>query len=255
MQLIGGTDGAMWLVSRGFDSMVGAVAYDGERWLAPVDTGITATGAASPDGSVWMFGLDLDRDEKVVLYRLEDGVLTPQPAPEGGFECVYCGAYDVDADGTFWRYAKGVIHRFDGVTWTVFQSDPTDLAGTTDESAWQLGVDGSHWIIGRSEDGPTPWSVARIRPDGVTRMPLGAGTEDADEIQGRVRAMTGDANGRLWLEVDGYGLVCIDVDTRTVTEYGTETLPSLEFSDLDAAPDGSVWVATDAGITRIVTGG
>jgi len=78
--------------------------------------------------------------------------------------------------------------------------------------------------------------------DSRVAYPLDAGT-----------AFAGGADGRLWLAIESVGLSSIDVDTGTVTQYGLDDgLPTLELLDIAAHPDGTIWVATAAGITRIV---
>ena len=49
------------------------------------------------------------------------------------------------------------------------------------------------------------------------------------------------------------GVFSVDVVTGAVIEYGlADGLPTLELLDIAAHPDGTLWVATAAGVSRIV---
>lgn len=248
MDISGGPDGSLWVVNTGFDSTGDIYLYNGVEWLSPTNDRSLATGDAALDGSLWTIGLPASGD--IGLYRVEGQTVTLQPDPDGGIGCVLCVDYDVDADGLLWMYS-GTISSFDGAAWTTLEGEYPELDGIgTDstEGRWALGADGTHWVLRRTAEGV---EIVRITGGEVTTMPV-ADSRVAYPLDAGT-AFAGGADGRLWLAIESVGLSSIDVDTGTVTQYGLDDgLPTLELLDIAAHPDGTIWVATAAGITRIV---
>ena len=106
--------------------------------------------------------------------------------------------------------------------------------------------DGSRWL-------GTGGGLVRWRPDGS------ASRIGADDLPaGRVRSLTVDSQGRVWLGVYGCVSVCTGAVARveandSVRPFYAQTggLPSPDVREVLAGPDGALWVATTEGLTRI----
>jgi len=251
-------------------------------------------GEAAPDGSLWsisMAGATVDDNDEVVgigVVRIDDEGIEPQPLPDGGIPCGFCVEYGFDADGTLWMASEHGLFGFDGDVWTPATAELPELDGfgfAIGEGRWVLGADGSHWYLSQGDlradgDGGDTYHLTRYDGDEVVTVPLTLEdavidraciaeqfdvevetiTDDAiAQFDGRLsvgfKGLAGDREGDAWIALECSGLYRIDVVTGAATRFGLEEgLPSLSFRAVTAHPDGSVWVATNAGLARIEPG-
>ena len=278
MDVEGGPDASLWLISMAFDSVAGVYLYSGDTWAVRAGEALdVVTGAASPDGSLWTLALATGGPEAdaIRLLRLADDVVEEQPLPAGGVDCILCVGYAVDRDDVLWMASAAGVAGFDGETWTQLPGTAGGPIAGLDQGArlWALGVDGNHWFLGDDGSGGValtrvaagesttlPLDVSSVEVDAACLADLGTMTPadvapDAHSLAIGVRGIAGDAAGRFWLAVECVGLFRIDVDSGVTTPWSVEDgLPSLHFRSVAAHPDGSIWVATSDGITHIVPG-
>jgi len=293
MDAAGGPDETLWLANTGFGSIGDIYHYDGSLWSSPVTHEASLMrGAAAPDGSLWsisMAGVTVDDDDQVIgigLMRVDDEGLEPQPLPDGGIPCGFCVEYGFDADGTLWMASEHGLFGFDGEVWTPATAELRELDGVgfaIGEGLWALGADGSHWYLSQGNltaDGDDTYHLTRYDGDEMVTAPLTLEdpvidracvaeqfdvdvetvTDDAvAQFDGKLswgfQGLAGDREGDAWIALECSGVYRIDVATGAATRFGLEEgLPSLDLRAITAHPDGSVWVATNAGLARIAPG-
>ena len=237
-----GPDGRLWtLVSRGLR------VFEGGTWNNPGEYGFNVdleTLAVQDDGTVWFLGRDsLGKD-----YL---GWVPPGGEPDGsGGADVYDGsvvpwALVASSDGAAWLMGRregsldtDVFLRFDGTTWEVFPAPEGIKLGMG--SPFDVGPGGALWTAGDAY-GPHE-SLARLDDEGWTIFTEADGVEPW---------------GRAWLHPQGprqdrSRWQCVgERHDRTSTcdglarfdgETWTSFLSGRCVSDLDFAPDGSLWV-------------
>jgi hypothetical protein len=188
-----------------------------------------------------------------------------------------------DRDGSLWEYGSGRLLHLSlsaGIsrTWTFADDASFDASGVvaaTGGGVWLFGQAWLRWFDGvrfrdvvatppASEgiidvaEGPDRSLWAATWPTGLWRWD-GEAWGRADEclvVPGwspqAVQQIAVDADGTVW--VAGEGVVALArFDGTTWWRYGEMDSPSLRgrVSSLEPAPDGSVWVGTDQGLTRI----
>jgi hypothetical protein len=89
--------------------------------------------------------------------------------------------------------------------------------------------------------------LAAIGPDGAFLAQFGASLRKEDFVY----SLVADRRGRLWVGTLGGGLRRIDGDQQTVHLTHRDGLPSNLIVALAVGPNREVWVATEAGVTRI----
>ena len=134
-----------------------------------------------------------------------------------------------DADGTLWLgHSKGAVMYRDGVFRTAFGSAVT--AGQR-VYAFAQAPDGSVWSA--TENGLVHWDkgIARLyqRADGLPTN--------------RLRSLTFDRAGTLWIGTSGGGLVSFAAGQFNVLNPANG-FPNLQVRFVLADPDGSIWAAT-----------
>lgn len=270
--------GALWVASD-----AGLAWFDDERWqFLPSVPDANGRAVAvndlsrmlfSPDGSLWLQAPDH-------VLRHDGREWTKLDARDGsGFEAV--SDVLVARDGMTWLGTLEGIQRFDGSSWRLFTTDE----GLPDNHVRSLaeGVDGSIWAATRSgvvryHDGE--WrsfsSAHGVPPAGVEKLAvtgdgsvwaLGTGPS-LSRYDGTAWAgvalpqgatpseLLPDRSGGLWIADPGDGAWLL---ARYAEGKWTRFLPNGEFPetrllDLGVAPDGAVWVITDAGLRRHVEG-
>jgi hypothetical protein len=242
--------GDLWAVEDGGR----VVALEGEVWTdrsAGVGTPAGSIGVTA-DGSVWRIGRSGDGPASV-LSLVDD---TWRTWPSDGLDAMLGhgqARYTLASttDGRVWLGVDGGAHAgglayLDGDVWRSAGSPIAD--GPLQVLAMVTGRQGDLWAIAdvnpRTRTRPGSYVLLRHLDDTWTSY----GPEQG-MIQDRARGWTGwspvspaamviDDAGRVWLSVEGTGLVVFDgsVFQRVVAPGLGRAL------DLDVAPDGSVWV-------------
>ncbi len=240
-----GPDGRLWtLVSRGLR------VFEGGTWNNPGEYGFNVdleTLAVQDDGTAWFLGRDsLGKD-----YL---GWVPPGGEPDGsGGTDVYDGsivpwALVVSSDGAAWLMGRregsldtDAFLRFDGTAWEVFPAPEGIELGLG--SPFDVGPGGALWTagdaLGRHE------SLARLDDEGWTifteadgvepwgQQPLGYVPTDLVKIA---------PDGSAWVNATDAVTPTCDGLARFDGETWTSFLSGRCVSDLDFAPDGSLWV-------------
>jgi len=135
-------------------------------------------------------------------------------------------------DGYLWLATQHGLVRFDGIRFQTFTTENTPAL--KDNRITCLTIDRPNTFCLR-----TRANVLRYDHGVFTSLGLENVTRDRN-----VYAMAADAGGNLWLAVSGVGLIRFK-DGRT--EIFTNDLPSLNFLQLLAAPDGRLWYVSANG--------
>ena len=186
-------------------------------------------------------------------------ILSPPTAVTGE-----CTTYDLDdittsrplaaQDGSVWLGLRDGAVRYDGARWAKYTS-MDGLMGGQVVSIVQ-GDDGTLWFAGShlGQPGVTSYNGTVWRVHAASEELLGRRVGGASAI---------DRNGRLWLTTEltsrraavrdstkgGFGVVCFDGESwqRYRVQDG---LAHNRVYDVAAAPDGSLWFATQGGVSR-----
>ncbi|MEA2023929.1 MAG: hypothetical protein U9N79_06515, partial [Actinomycetota bacterium] len=179
--------------------------------------------ALAPDAAIWGATgggvVRWDAGASIpVVYGEQDGL----PAA-GVYQIV------VAADGTVWATGDGWLAYYDG-TW-----NPVEAHAEMWVQGMAADTMGGVWLIGRYDN-----RVLHINRDGIEQISLPESWDSFDDI-------AVDTAGRLWM-VSGDGDDGVVVyDGSSWREYTTaDGLPGHVMSDVDVAPDGTVWIATHA---------
>jgi ligand-binding sensor domain-containing protein len=165
-----------------------------------------------------------------------------EPYPWAGNEPMY--SVFEDANGIFWMGGNGV-GRWDSATgqftgfWN-WQNSNLDTSGhyaiTKRSGTIWVGSGGSgvYWFDGNN------WNHVTLSPGGYSYSP------------NNVRSMTVDTNNNLWVASE-YGLRKFEAGNNTTfTLYDTSNTPltSAGMTDVEADPNGGIWVGTYEGFAR-----
>ncbi len=142
-------------------------------------------------------------------------------------------------DGYLWAGTELGLARYDGLRFTVFDTETTPQIGANEITALLADRDGSLWI------GSNGGGITRYQHGVFRRFTTHDGlTSDV------IRALYQDAQGTLWIGTDGGGL-----NTYRKGKFGAITskdgLPNDAVFSISGARDGSLWVGTHAGLARI----
>jgi signal transduction histidine kinase/ligand-binding sensor domain-containing protein len=181
------------------------------------------------EGSLWV-GTDTDG-----VHQLRDGLFTPLTTQDGLSDDLVMPILEA-RDGAVWIGTARGLNRLRAGRLQTFGA----REGLSDEGVFSLAEDatGRVWVGG--ERGPLTWfDGARFRPFAVPGLPASLG---------RVTALFAGTDGTLWVGTDVDGLY--RVAGGAATHYTRATgLSDEHVSTVHERPDGSVWIATDQGIT------
>jgi signal transduction histidine kinase/ligand-binding sensor domain-containing protein len=181
------------------------------------------------EGSLWV-GTDTDG-----VHQLRDGLFTPVTAQDGLSDDLVMPIQEA-RDGTVWiGTARGLNRLREGRIETY-----PPLDGLPDESVFALAEDdrGRLWI-GASRGPVTYFDGQRRRAFSAAGLPA---------QMGRVTALLPARDGTLWVGTDVGGLY--RVRDQAATHFTRDNgLSDNHVARLHERPDGSVWIATDRGIT------
>ncbi len=179
--------------------------------------------ALAPDGAIWVatWGgvVRWDTGASVpVVYGEEDGL------PAAGVYQIF-----VTADGTVWAFGDGWVAYYDG-TWQGVEAHTEmwfdAIAADTMGGVWVIEIDDNRLL--------------HIDRNGTEQISLPERWDSFSDI-------AVDDAGRVWM-VSGDGDDGVVVyDGSSWREYTTaDGLPGHVLSDVDVAPDGTVWISTEA---------
>ena len=235
-----GPDGRLWtLVSGGIRVFEGGTWGDPSQFYSKKDF---QTLAVQDDGTVWLLG----SDDLMWLH--------PGGEPDGsGWADVYDGwvmnwGLVVSSDGAAWLGGRregsletDVFLRFDGTTWKVFPAPEGMKMGMG--SPFDVGPGGALWTAGDAL-GPHE-SLARLDDEGWTIFTGADGVEPwGEQPRGYVPTdlVKIAPDGSAWVNATDDATRTCDGLARFDGETWTSFLSGRCVSDLDFAPDGSLWV-------------
>ncbi|MFN8473695.1 MAG: two-component regulator propeller domain-containing protein [Anaerolineae bacterium] len=145
------------------------------------------------------------------------------------------------------------VHAYDGTTWRDYDSTTTPAMPADLIDAVMVTGAGVRWF-------GTSGGAARWRPDGAPQV-MGADKLPAK----RVRALSADVIGRMWLaaysctttcaggvaRVDDRGTADVSDDIWLTIAPSAGKLPSSDVRAVLSTPDGATWFATAIGIARL----
>lgn len=183
----------------------------------------------------------------------------PLPIPERithrqGLPQAFVPSILQDRQGFIWSATRDGLCRYDGQQVKVFQPDPDGRPSLSFTGLEQLILDprGQIWIVSERGD------IDRFDPHletfvNLSRQPAFRRLVGGRSLTYRLRI---DRQDRLWLMVPGQGLICWHLKTNQGQWFRHEpaqaaSLSSNEVTDLFAADDGMIWLATTAGLDRL----
>lgn len=205
-----------------------AVATMGTRQGLSADTVLTAL--ADRNGSVWLgtvAGLNQWRDGRITRWSIPD-------APDrAGVASLF-----QDSRGRLWVSSQGGLVYFEGG-----RSKAVSVAPKGYVHAMAEDRDGNLWVSNQER------GLLRLRPGlGVESFPWRMfGTSPA-------RALAADPDGGVWLGFVNGGIAHV-ANGRVEARYTTaDGLGAGQISHLRFASDGTLWAATDGGLSRLKKG-
>jgi hypothetical protein len=235
------TDG-VWVVRplHGLDLHDLATGLDGDAWVVAEDAG----GDGRQGRAVLRLARKLDGEDP---YQRLDGWAALTDA-DGWPESI-----EVAADGSIWLLGLGWhdrwLLRYDGQGWNVVDA-PTSILRGSELRDLVAGPDGSLWLVGTRwpNEGPQPGpALARLDRSGWTTF----GDLDAGFGWGQ---MVGVFFGSHLLDVAPDGALWPNISTDLFAHAGVARFDGVTWQrfldgrtvhDLDAGPDGSVWVRAE----------
>ena len=162
-----------------------------------------------------------------------------------------------DARGFLWIGTQDGLNRWDGYEIEVFKRDPDDPASLLDNFVVGLrqDSDGRFWVFHSAGQGvtlldPLRRTFRRLVHDPQDPWSLAPGARFYNP-----RALYEDSRGRVWLGTIGAGINLIDKETLAVKRLlpdgeDPESLAHVEINHIFEAEDGTLWIATDAGLQK-----
>jgi sugar lactone lactonase YvrE len=179
--------------------------------------------ALAPDGAIWAA-------TRSGVVRWDTGASIPVVyGEEDGLPAAAVDQIVVAADGTVWAFGDGWVAYYDG-TWQLVETHSDmwfdALAADTTGGVWVIGIDDNRFL--------------HINRDGTEQISIPESWDSFD-------AIAVDDADRLWM-VSGDGDDGVVVyNGSSWREYTTaDGLPGHVLSDVDVAPDGTVWISTEA---------
>ena len=235
-------EGNHWFMS----GIAGVVRFDGVHWAPIVDSSgapLSAWAAVQdPHGSLW-FATTPGAQEGGILRHNPDSSETWKrytvASTGGGLPSDY--VYEVAADprGFIWALTAEGAARFDGVVWRTLME-----TGSTPKISLYVARNGDVWI------GASRSRYSLFHYDGVTIdsiAPLGA----ASALDPAIQAISEDANGRIWVGTDRFGVLRLDPSGWTQFSV-SEGLPGSGVRAVLGDREGGIWVSVlDNGCTDV----
>ncbi len=271
--LAAGPDGTAWYLGAGLWE------FDGEVWTTVHEcdsmTCADIPGSAldvGGDGVLWSAHFEtLLRRDGDAWTEIEPPANTDMFVPWTGFDSPRFG-YEVDGDGVVWVFTVDGVASYDGEWHNHPVPSGTHYGGQGLNGAawWILGADGvsTTMTLGYTDftenGGPIVTSISTFdeegwaSSDGLFELASGqAPPTSGPDIhlatsRGRHLFVSAAVCCDPWSNILG-GLIWTDMDAGTTQTLTVEDgLPSDKIQALTGSPDGSVWIATDAGIARFV---
>jgi signal transduction histidine kinase/ligand-binding sensor domain-containing protein/CheY-like chemotaxis protein len=246
-----------WGTDRGFAQRAYSLAQtpDGYLWIATLNglfrfDGVrftlfdTTSGALKQDYS-WVLFVDRAGTLWIGTYgggltRYKDGVFTTYDRDDG-LSHPMVRAITQSRDGSLWIGTNAGLNRFQNGRFTVY----TTREGLSSDYIRALYADrtGALWI-------GTANGLNRLVDGRVSRHPL----VDADRGHEKpVYAITGSADGSLWVGTFGNGVYRLN--DGTTTRFGAaQGLPSEFVQALQEDHDGNLWIGAQSGLIRLAGG-
>ncbi|HEY2902354.1 MAG TPA: hypothetical protein VGL59_17360 [Polyangia bacterium] len=216
-----GADGRVWFLHQDTGpSALGTVTTDGSKFSL-YKVNVTNIGPIAinlgPDGNVWY------TKQQGIGKMLPSGMFTEYGAPQGA----QTGGICKGPDGNMW-FTEPDVDRIGNITMTGQTKDyPLPGKGRTPNDI-ALGADGNLWVTEKTGN-----NIARVTPAGVvTEFAIPAAASNP-------QAITAGPDGNLWFtEHDTHNLGRI-TPAGTITEFG---IPSgARPYRITAGPDGNLW--------------
>ncbi|MGH8033336.1 MAG: ATP-binding protein [Luteimonas sp.] len=154
-----------------------------------------------------------------------------------------------DHHGYLWIGTSDGLARFDGIGYRIWRREQ----GLRDNYVWAVHVDAQDrlWVgtlgagLAMLDRARGTWRYYDTRNSPVM-------------LSNGVWTVTSTPDGTVWFGTDGAGLYRLAADgtmTRFIPEPGNpRSLPDLNVTNVDVAPDGTLWVTTINGVARWVAG-
>lgn len=136
------------------------------------------------------------------------------------------------------------LHTFIDIGGSMASGDFRGLYVTPSGNVW-IGADHRHGLVRYGDEGGQFW--ARIDPE-VDAFPPGVALDP--DGHDWVMAIVGDGAGGVWFGSFGNGLAHLSASGTWSYLTAADGLPDNRVMDLALDPDGSLWIATDAGVIR-----
>jgi signal transduction histidine kinase/ligand-binding sensor domain-containing protein/CheY-like chemotaxis protein len=266
------TGGRLWIGTR-----VGVLTFAAGRFEAHDEPGLRdgyiRAIASGPDGHVWI-------GTEHALFEIA-GTSVRAYGREQGFDDTAIRALQIGSNGTVWAATnvgglyRRVADRFEkvavagdsptGGTRAMFEDEDGALWLGTEDGRLLSGRDG-HFepYPGAQNLGAAVSAILRDRDNNLWVATTGAGAmrlgidapawlDMRDRTSNDVRALLEDPEGSLWIGTFGAGLERLH--TGKFIPYGPpEGLPGSLAWSVAPSRDGSLWLATDAGVTHYADG-
>jgi diguanylate cyclase (GGDEF)-like protein len=172
---------------------------------------------------------------------------------DDGISSEFVHAIAQDELGYIWFATQSGLNRYDGFKTTVYEQQSDDPTTLSHNFVWDLykAQDGSFWV--GTERGVNRYSTVTNQ---FAREPF-ANLTLADY---RIRKIAQDKRGHFWFGTLGDGLLRVDPETNTLTQYKVDadddaSIPNNHILALLVCNDGEIWVGTDGGgLARFDTG-
>lgn len=224
-------DGRTWLATS-----LALQVTDGTTWedvTERIDGKTPATVECDPTGGVWVGGFEF-------IARLTDADVTLHETSSLGTGEFVSQVKDIAVaqDGTAWALTPNSVARYEGGTWTFWESGQ-GFEGAVFFEVIALGADGTPWVGFGS---------------GVYTFDGSAWTALEDDALGQVQAVAVDGTGGVWAGTYSKGVSVWDGSTWTTFSRENGNLPSDNVKALAPDAAGRMWVGTEYGLA-IADGG
>ncbi|MRI01216.1 regulator [Kriegella sp. EG-1] len=216
-------NGNIWVATKDGIYQKKALSQDWQPLIANVNQGPAYDVAIDSLGTVWMATWN-------AIYSYKSGVLKKMDGPKAPIAKLVCaseGAYALGPYG-IWFYENGIWHKKDYNTARSIRAALTDNNG----GLW-VGTDVGLYHC--SDDKTMVYQ------------------KNDDLVSAYVKGIDYDDEGKLW--VGGLGGVAIRNASKKVAEkLPQDGLPNANVNVVTKAPDGTMWIGTDYGISRFKPG-
>jgi len=182
---------------------------------------------ATKEGVVWAVG---HHAGKAAVARFQGGRWVLQVHPDLGW-LPYSRQGLESFDGSLWLMASGGLLRYDGLDWILYPGpsvpDASETAQTLDGTIWAGNWSGLFYLEG----------------DSWRRL------EEPEELTGGISCLHVAGDSSLWVGTSGYGVLRYLAGRWTRYDV-TNGLASNRVESVLQTDVGSIWVATDEGVSR-----